>query len=309
MPNSSQVPWDLAACPSCGGALNTDNKEAVCKSCKEMYPVHKEGCLDLRLRKPRRISLEFDLGKPMFPNGEPDFSPLRINPRPEVDFRDIELPIHLSREMASHLPKAPRTDSVCLDLGCGSGIYRGLLEHAGYRWVGVDYGDQRAPILADAHVLPFCANTFDLVVSLAVLEHIRYPHVMVNEVNRVLRPGGVFFGSVTYLVPFHMDSFYNMTHLGTYSVLQHAGFQVEKVASDSRYLGIRALSFTGLFLGAPRRFAYAAVLPLVALHRLWWLLAMRLRPHEGERLLHNTGAFMFIARKPRDVDRHLKKSD
>jgi SAM-dependent methyltransferase len=111
----------------------------------------------------------------------------------------------------------------------------GPMEHANYRWVGVNYSDQRAPILADGHALPFFDNTFDLVLSLAVLEHIRYPHVAMREVNRVLRPGGVFFRSVTYLTPFHLASFYNMTHFGTYSVLQHAGFHVEKVASDSRY--------------------------------------------------------------------------
>src|SRR6266404_8934310 len=125
-----------------------------------------------------------------------------MNPNPEIDFRNVELPIHLSREMASNLPAPPHADSVCLDLGCGGGEYRGPLEHAGYRWVGVDYSDQRAPMLADGHALPFSENSFDLVLSLAVLEHIRYPHVMAHEVHRVLQPGGVFFGSVSYLAPF-----------------------------------------------------------------------------------------------------------
>src|SRR6266478_5355504 len=145
----SQVPWDLVACPSCGARLEAGDNGVACKRCGDIYPVYMRRGLDLRLRKPRKMSLDFEIGAPLFPHGEPDFSPLGMNPNPEIDFRNVELPIHLSREMASNLPAPPHADSVCLELGCGGGEYRGPLEHAGYRWVGVDYSDQRAPMLAD----------------------------------------------------------------------------------------------------------------------------------------------------------------
>lgn len=289
------IPWDLVACPGCGASLREEPADAACTGCGTRYPGR-----DLRLRSPRTVTLPFELGTPLFANDPPDLSPLAHNPAPEVDFRDFALPPHLTPAMASHLPAARRENATCLDLGCGDGEYRGSIEHAGYRWVGVDHADERAPLLADAHALPFRDASFDLVVSLAVLEHIRYPHVMMREVHRILRPGGVLFGSVTYLVPFHLESFYNMTHYGTASALKHAGFRVLKVAGDPRYLGARALSFGGLFYGAPRFVAYAAVAPLVALHRLWWWLNARVAPghfSETERLLLNTGAFLFIARK------------
>jgi SAM-dependent methyltransferase len=222
-----------------------------------------------------------------------------MNPHPEVDFRGVPLPRHLTPERASHLPAAAAAASACLDLGCGNADYRGAIEHAGYRWIGVDYSDDRAPMLADGHALPFRDGAFDLVVSLAVLEHIRYPHVMTREVHRVLRPGGTFFGSVTYLTPFHLESFYNMTHYGTLSTLQHAGFAVAKVAGDPRYLGIRALSFAGRFMGAPRPLAYAAVAPVVALSRGWWWARRKLAGKGDDPLLYTTGAFIFVANKPR----------
>jgi SAM-dependent methyltransferase len=290
---------DLVVCPACGGSL-VAGTGARCSACGEHYPAHgAQGC-DLRLQRPKRVTLDFDVGAPL-ETAHSDFGPLTMNPSPEVDFSRITLPPHLTPEMASYLPAAPDANSVCLDLGCGGGQYRGAIECAGYRWVGADYADDRAPLLADAHALPFRDATFDLVVSLAVLEHIRYPHVMMREVARVLRPGGVFFGSVAYLVPFHLESFYNMTHYGTLSALEYAGLGVERIASDPNYLGIRALSFAGLFQGAPRVVAYAAVRPLVALSRAWWWLGERVKParfNATERLLFNTGAFVFVARKP-----------
>jgi SAM-dependent methyltransferase len=44
----------------------------------------------------------------------------------------------------------------------------------------------------DAHRLPFAAGEFDAVVSLATLEHVANPAVVLAEVHRVLRPRGFF---------------------------------------------------------------------------------------------------------------------
>lgn len=49
--------------------------------------------------------------------------------------------------------------------------------------------DYRAPVTADA--LPFPDGSFDLVYSVAVLEHVPKPAETVAEIRRVLRPGGL----------------------------------------------------------------------------------------------------------------------
>ena len=92
-----------------------------------------------------------------------------------------------------------------LDLGCRSGaLSRHFLE--GNEVVGLDV-DRVAlakaaelgiePVVADAEdPLPFPDGSFDAVVAGELLEHLRFPDSVVSEIGRVLRPGGVFVGSV-----------------------------------------------------------------------------------------------------------------
>ena len=44
--------------------------------------------------------------------------------------------------------------------------------------------------------LPFESNSFDVVTMMAVLEHLEYPTELLAETRRVLKPGGIFLGTV-----------------------------------------------------------------------------------------------------------------
>lgn len=65
-------------------------------------------------------------------------------------------------------------------------------------------------------VLPFKANSFDAVVSIAVLEHVKDPFRCAKEIERVLKPGGDLICCVPFLQPYHgyPHHYYNMTHQG-----------------------------------------------------------------------------------------------
>ncbi len=91
--------------------------------------------------------------------------------------------------------------SAVLDLGCGRG---GVVELF-WRDVKLAAGlDPDEPSLVERSTrgmpvitgrgedLPFAGETFDLVVSVWVLEHLRTPERVLGEVHRVLRPGGHF---------------------------------------------------------------------------------------------------------------------
>ncbi|MBM4282986.1 MAG: methyltransferase domain-containing protein [Deltaproteobacteria bacterium] len=284
------------ACPGCGAPLVVGD-EVRCERCGVTYARAGER-IDLRLRSPRSARVEFVVGRSERPAPSVNLGPLPL--RPDGPLEGSPLPRHLSPALASHIPRPSSVDAIALDLGCGDGVHRAPLERLGFRWLGVDFAAAGAPILADAHALPVTDAAVDFVLSVAVLEHIRHPAVMLREVKRVLRPGGRFVGTVAFLEPFHSDSYTHHTQPGTWSALHDAGFAVEHVSPSAEWQVLRAQAKNGLFPGVPRRVAVGLVRPLESLRRaLWSLAALRHPALTAERRLAKlAGAFSFVATSP-----------
>ena len=70
--------------------------------------------------------------------------------------------------------------------------------------VNVDMMDyENVDVVCDIHRLPFKDNSIDAVMSVAVLEHVREPALVLEEVHRVLKPGGQVFSVIPFMQPFH----------------------------------------------------------------------------------------------------------
>jgi SAM-dependent methyltransferase len=119
----------------------------------------------------------------------------------------------------------PVESGICLDLGCGPGYNRAFIQGRGYQWVGLDVTlTDKLTLCGDGHHLPFQDEAFGLVLAIAVLEHLHSPVEAVREVWRVCRPGARFMGIAGFLEPYHMRSYYHMSHLGLEHTLRAGGF-------------------------------------------------------------------------------------
>lgn len=100
------------------------------------------------------------------------------------------------------------TRKLLLDVGCGGGILAEEFAELGMQVTGIDPSDS-AITTARRHAeesglsinylvgrgerLPFANATFDYVSCCDVLEHVQDVDAVLAEINRVLKPGGLFF--------------------------------------------------------------------------------------------------------------------
>ena len=138
--------------------------------------------------------------------------------RPSITY-DGPNAIRDSRELLSEISRrCTRQNGTVLDLGCGPRDQAAPISYLGYSYVGLDYCNANADLLGDAHSIPFKDNAFDCVLSYAVLEHLHSPFITIREVERVLKPGGIFVGTVSQGEPFH-ESFFHHTPWGLLSLV------------------------------------------------------------------------------------------
>jgi SAM-dependent methyltransferase len=111
-----------------------------------------------------------------------------------------------------------------LDMGCGGGRHAFEAARRGARVVALDTdhaeldrvsavfaamaeageipdGGSGLPILGDATALPFADGSFDKVIAAEVLEHLPADQLAMNEIARVLRPGGMAAVTVPAWLP------------------------------------------------------------------------------------------------------------
>lgn len=62
---------------------------------------------------------------------------------------------------------------------------------------------ERTSVICDCHSLPFEDDSFDAVVAQAVLQHVLDAHRCVDEMHRVLRPGGLVYADTPFMQQVH----------------------------------------------------------------------------------------------------------
>jgi ubiquinone/menaquinone biosynthesis C-methylase UbiE len=107
-----------------------------------------------------------------------------------------------------------------LDVGCGWRTY-------GRDAVRLDINPECQPdLLTDIQGRTgLRGESFDTVLALDVLEHLRDPHQAVAEIKRVLKPGGRLYLTVPFCFPRHGTEYYRFSDLALMDLLD--GFEVE----------------------------------------------------------------------------------
>ncbi len=95
-----------------------------------------------------------------------------------------------------------------LDIGCGNKPYKKYFAYTEY--IGLDthnsghnHINTDADIFYDGAIFPFQDNSFDCIVCFQVMEHVSDIDLFINEIRRVLKPGGYMLATAPFMWPEH----------------------------------------------------------------------------------------------------------
>jgi SAM-dependent methyltransferase len=140
-----------------------------------------------------------------------------------------------------------------LNLGSGIGQFDHYLSK-GVKAINVDISPsiRNLHVIADAHFLPFKGDCFDIVYSIAVLEHVQKPWVVADEICRVLRQGGHVVVELPFLNVIHdQHDYFRFTDKGIRSLFDESRFDsiLEQVsAGGGSFLSVFFLEYFKQFI-------------------------------------------------------------
>lgn len=138
----------------------------------------------------------------------------------------------------------------CLEVGCGRGSISSYFADNGYSCVLLDSsetvletakeifmsnGHEADFIHGDANALPIDNNTFDITVSIGLLEHFEDVHKPISEQVRVLTSGGRFFGYIVPERPDNVQKYFRWFNSCLNTLARLSGLQEETLAKEPIY--------------------------------------------------------------------------
>jgi len=185
-------------------------------------------------------------------------------------------PFHtlLRRRLAAAAAALPR-DSRVLDVGAGETPHATMFAHTRYHTVDRAIGDAtwdytKIDVIGDAHRLPFQDASFDAVVNIQVLEHLREPGLAVSEFARVLKPGGRLLLSTVmcWEIHQHPHDFFRYTRYGLEYLFQKAGLgeiRIEALGGFFWLLAFRLMNLLSFFQQGWRWVLFVPLAPVFGL--------------------------------------------
>lgn len=131
-------------------------------------------------------------------------------------------------------------NSKIIDIGAGQSELAMFFEDDIYIGIDLGVGDDKwdftnLDLKCDVQLLPIKSSIADAALNLWVMEHVPAPQTMVDEMFRILKPGGKIFLIVPFALHEHQQpyDFYRYTRFGVRHLFETAGFTNVEVYADS----------------------------------------------------------------------------
>jgi SAM-dependent methyltransferase len=140
-----------------------------------------------------------------------------------------------------------------LNLGSGIGQYDHYLSKE-VKPINLDISSSKKNlhVIADAHFLPFKNECFDIIYSIAMLEHVKKPWIVADEMFRVLHTGGHVVLELPFLNVIHDEhDYFRFTDKGIRSLLDERRFETvfEQIGSGGgSFLSVFLLEYFEQFV-------------------------------------------------------------
>lgn len=129
-------------------------------------------------------------------------------------------------------------DGVFVDLGCGFMPYKSIIVPKVNKYVPIDFENSEiysgeGITFWDGCTIPLEDNSVDLLLASELLEHVEKPRDIAHEVGRVLKPGGLWLGTVPFIWPMHEvpHDHARYTPYALSSMLNDADFSINSITA------------------------------------------------------------------------------
>ena len=138
--------------------------------------------------------------------------------------------------------KKINSNATCLDLGCGPMTNKKLFsDHNNTIFMDGAKFDNVNIVCNFENKIPIKDNSIDSILLSNVLEHIFYPENLLNEINRILKPGGKCLILVPFIIKLHLEphDYHRYTKHALKRLLELANFKkfkIEEMGSHSNII-------------------------------------------------------------------------
>lgn len=214
---------------------------------------------------------------------------LNINFRP----KDLDRYFVRTKILQALTGALSRMEGTLLDIGCGYMPYKPLLlspQSSVEKYIGLDLIDNKYAIpdlVWDGQTIPLEEASVDCAIATEVFEHCPYPEIVIQEIYRVLKPGGTLFFTVPFIWNLHdvpHDEF-RYTPFALERILDTCGFAEIQISAtggwDASLAQMLGLWARRRFYGGGRKLSLFRTISSVILFPIVWILYKIDQPPES----------------------------